>query len=137
VALVAVAFGAGWFLRDRNAAAAEASRERLDVLVNSSFRAGRDRFVLVMLEKERTPELTAVLTSQLAETLTSARQNLGDSSGSVEEIETHFPWSSAILPNVANEYRTAGEYLERKGGYPQAVLDAKWLVNASSGRVEK
>jgi hypothetical protein len=132
-----VAFGAGWFLRDRKAAATDASRERLDVLVNSSFRAGRDRFVLVMLEKERAPELTAFLTRQMAETLTSTRHNLGEAPGSVEEIEARFPWSSALLPNVANEYRTAGEYLERKGGYQQAVLDAKWLVNASSGRGAK
>jgi hypothetical protein len=88
--------------------------------------------VLVMLDKGRTQELTSLFTRQMAETLTSARHNLGDAPGTVDAMEARFPCASVVLPNVANAFRTSGEYLERKGGYPEAVADAKWLVAASS-----
>ena len=107
-------------------------QERLDVLLNVSFQAGRDRLVLVMLEKGRTQELASLFTRQMAETLTSARHNLGDAPGTVDAMEARFPWSAALLPNAANAFRTSGEYLDRTGGYPEAVADAKWLVAASS-----
>jgi hypothetical protein len=132
-----MAFGAGWFLRDRRAKADEDLSARLSALVGAMDRLSTDRLVLVMIEKGRTPELTPYLTRRMAEDLTSARKTLTETPGSVGAMYARFPWVSALLPNVTNAFRVSGEYLERHGEHSEAVRDAKWLVAATSAQGEK